>query len=41
MFPYWVMGFNLFGTKAILAYIVIIVIIVAVSMYTRRGAARR
>jgi hypothetical protein len=36
-----VFALNFFGTKAIIAYIVVIVVIVGVAMYTRRGTAGR
>lgn len=36
-----ILALNLFGTKAILAYIVVIIIIVAIAMYTRRGNVNR
>jgi len=36
-----VMAFNLFGPKAIIAYIVVIVVVVALAMYTRRGNVTR
>ncbi len=36
-----VMAFNLFGTKAIIAYVVVIVVVVALAMYTRRGNVTR
>ena len=36
-----VLAFNVFGTKEIIVYIVVIVVIVGVAMYTRRGAAGR
>lgn len=36
-----VFALNLLGPKAIAAYIVVIIAIVAISLYTRRGAATR
>ncbi|HZS92967.1 MAG TPA: hypothetical protein VFE42_36445 [Chloroflexota bacterium] len=36
-----VVAVNLLGTKAIIAYIVVIVVIVGVALYTRRGAPGR
>ncbi len=41
MKPTMVMALNLFGPKAIILYIVIIVIIVAIALYMRRGTAVR
>jgi len=35
-----VLAINPLGTKAIIVYIVVIVAIVAVALYTRRGATR-
>ncbi len=35
----FVLGVNLFGTKAIIAYVIVIVAIVAIVLYTRRGGA--
>ncbi len=34
-----VLGLNLFGTKAIIVYVVVIVAILAIVLYTRRGSA--
>ncbi len=34
-----VLGIHLFGTKAIIAYIVIIIVLVAIALYMRRGTA--
>jgi hypothetical protein len=36
-----VVALNLLGTKAIVVYIVVIVVIAGVAMYTRRGAPGR
>jgi len=36
-----IMAFNLFGTKAIIAYVVVIVVVVALALYTRRGNVAR
>lgn len=35
------LGLNYFGTKAIIAYIIAIVLLVAVALYTRSSAVRR
>ena len=34
-----VLGINFAGTKAIIAYIVIIIVLVAIALYMRRGTA--
>lgn len=36
-----IFGLNLLGTKEIIVYVVVIVAIIAVAMYTRRGAPGR
>jgi hypothetical protein len=36
-----ILGLNLLGTKAIIVYLVVIVALVAVGLYTRRGAVGR
>ena len=35
------LGLNIFGTKEIIVYIVVILVIVAVAVYSRRGTAGR
>jgi hypothetical protein len=41
MSAYWVLALNFTGTKAIIAYIIVIVVIVAVLLYMRQNTARR
>lgn len=41
MNPEIVFAFHVFGTKEIIVYIIVIVAIVAVALYMRRGAVSR
>lgn len=41
MYAGLILGLNLLGTKAIIVYIIVIVAIVAVALYTRRGTVGR
>ena len=41
MHPDIIFAFNVFGTKEIIVYIIVIVAIVAVALYMRRGAMSR
>lgn len=36
-----VLALNLLGTKAIIAYVVVIIAVVAIAMYSRSSAAKR
>lgn len=41
MFDHAIFAFHVFGTKEIIVYIVAIVAIIAIALYTRRGATGR